>query len=459
MRKLLLCTLVLQLSVFSFAAGTSPANKELEKMIANSYSEEGRKISIRQAVEKALEDNVSVLNAAKTKNIYALQVKQGYSSLYPDISLNGQYSRALKKGAMTFGGQKLEIGSTNTYALGADADWLLYSGGAVGAGIEIAKLWRSSGVYLYDDVRNSVKQRVTQVAYGTILTSALVGVQQEYLDITNQHLEETRARYKQGLASDLDLLAQQVKATSIETLVIQAKNDYEVNLLSFKQLLNIDPEERITIDWSVKDLEVPSILSLEELYSLAGENNPGLKMSKLSVDMAKEQIKVERSGHMPKIRAFANYYYNGLTENGFPNSDPEQYWSSNAGLKLEIPLFQGFKVTSLVKQKELAYEQVLNTYYDDQRSLRIKIKTAWFNYNQAGDRLKANADSIEQARKNADAMMSRFRAGLASRLEVNDAILNLNTAELQYLEAAYDAFAALSELGYLVGGEVVRYEK
>ncbi|WP_428897356.1 Outer membrane protein TolC [Parelusimicrobium proximum] len=451
MRKLVLICAAFALSLTAFAQKSGPdtfAGKE-------KGSKTGRNITLTDAVNIALQDNASVLRAAKQKEIYDLMVSQYRSYLYPSISLSGSYTRALEKGAIFMGGSKIEMGMNNTFSAGADASWLLYSGGKVKAGLNMAKMWKSTGVYEYQNVKNLARKNVEDTAYSVMISAAYINVQREYLEIAKEHLAETEKKYKQGLASSLEVLTQKVAVGNIEPTVISAENLYEVNRLNLKRLLSIDPEVDIDLVWTREDLIVPEVISLEEMYKLAEQNSPDLILSKLNVDIAKEQVVIERGGHLPSITAFADRYYNGSTESGFPGTN-EYYWASNVGVRLSLPLFEGFRVKSLVDQKKAAYDQAVISYQDKIKEVRINVKTAWLNFNEANLRLKASEGVVVQSRENSEAMMKRFKAGLASRLEVDDAALDLNEAELQYLQARSDALAALTNLRYYTGGEVVK---
>ena len=126
---------------------------------------------------------------------------------------------------------------------------------------------------------------------------------------------------------------------------------------------------------------------------------------------------------------------------------------------MSVPLFEGFKVSSQVAQKELAYEQAVAAYQNKMKNVRIQVKEAWLNLEEARSRIEATKGVVEQARENLNSQMKRYRAGLTSQLEVNDAISNVNDSDLQYVQAVYDGAIALSDLKFAVGVEVNLYEK
>ena len=420
---------------------------------------EGEKITIQQAITMALKDSYSVVNATKNLQIYEQQMKEANASFYPTVSITGSYDRALKKGRIAMNDQLIEMGQNNTFTASAGLDYVLWSGGQIRNNAKLAKVNAESGLYQLKEAQNLVVQQVVKFCYDIIYASALIRVQEEYLDIAKQHLAEAQARYKEGLSSNLDVLNQQVQVDNIEPQVMQAKKNFELGNLYLRQILNRDPEDNIYLTWTEKDLKLPPTPSLDELYRIAMERRPELMLSKLEVDAAHYNINIAKAGHMPILALNADYTYNGVTDNGFPQHKQDYYWSSSAGVSLSIPLFEGGKVSSQVAQKELAYEQAVAAYQNKMKNVRIQVKEAWLNLEEARSRIEATKGVVDQARENLKAQMKRYRAGLTSQLEVNDAISNVNDSDLQFVQAVYDGAIALSDLKFAVGAEVELYEK
>ena len=132
--------------------------------------------------------------------------------------------------------------------------------------------------------------------------------------------------------------------------------------------------------------------------------------------------------------------------------------SANAGLKLSLPLFEGFSTKSQVKQKKLYYENAQASYDNLKKTIRIEVKAAWLNLQEAKQRIESTKGVVEQAQENLNSKMLRYRNGLISQLELNDAISDLNDSNLSYVQAVYDAHVALSDLNYAVGLETKDYE-
>lgn len=412
-------------------------------------------ITIDQAIEIALENNSSIQIAQKSAQIYDQQVKQYWSYVYPQVNLSGSYTRTLHPQEAITSMGKFRMSLDNATSATAEASLLLWKGGAVSAGIRMGKYHSQSGYLQLAETQNLIKDNVNTLCFGIILSHALIQVQKENLDIAKDHLNEIQQKYKQGLASDLDVLNQKVKVSNTEPSLIQAKNAYEIGLLTLRRLLNKDPQDELSLKWDLKEILAYEIPDLDELYTIAQNNRPELIISQLATKMAKEQVNIAKADHYGSLTAFANATYSGSSnEVIIPMSSYNSSYGTSVGLRLSIPLFEGFRVSSQVHQKELAYEQARIQEQDALRDIKIEVKRAWLNLNEAKERISSTRGTIGQARKNLHSTNLRYRNGLASRLDLDDAALLLHDAELQFVQAVHDGYVAFSNLSYAVGKDL-----
>ena len=443
------------------AAPLNAAAQDGTELFQASENGKAGTITVRQAVDMALAENINIKIAQKNAEIYNQEVRQYWSYVYPHIKVGANYTRALKKMETIIPalGGKIEMGTTNTASANAEATLLLWKGGAVAAGIRGGRYHSQSGYMQLEAVRNQIKDSVMMVCFGIILSKALIRVQQENLNIAQNHLKEIELKYKQGLASDLDVLNQKVKISNNEPPVIQAKNAYEIGLLTLRRMLNKDPQEPMDLSWQQNDIMLMMQRTppdLEKLFPIAVENRPDLAAARLNTKLAAEFVKIARADHFGEINAFANTTYNGGSDSVLiPVSDYNSSYGATAGLRLSLPLFEGWRTASIVKQRKLAYEQTALIEQDTERNVKIEVKQAWLNLNEANQRITATKGTIEQARTNLERTTLRYRNGLASRLDLDDSAFLLHQAELQFVQAVHDALTALSNLNYAVGKEVI----
>lgn len=459
MKKILSLFLTVLFSTNIFAGDYSKNNPMNAKLFKEIQQKSGTKITIKEAIKMALKDSYHVYSANKMKEISDEVYNQMKSSYYPYIDFNASYNRALLKAKALSSDDKMVETSiaNNTYTAQLQANWVLWTGGKIKNTKEYGRLQAESAKYQLKDAKTAIAKQVTQFCYLIIYASALVHVQETSLDIAKQHLSETKARYKQGLSSNLDVLTQDVRVNNIVPQLLQAEKNVELATLHLRQILNKDPEMPIYLTWVEDDLVLPITKDLQQLYNMAYEQRPELIVAKLAADIAETNYKIAKADHYPNLSAYGNYGYYGYTKEGLPDEN-HYYWGSNIGLQFSMPIFKGFSISSQVKQKKMYYENAQASYENLKKNIRIQVKDAWLNLEEAKKRIESTKGVVEQAQENLNSKMLRYRNGLISQLELNDAISDLNDSNLTFVQAVHDAHVALADLNYAVGMETEDYE-
>lgn len=406
-------------------------------------------LSVDGAVELAMRNNTTVANAERSRLIYKEKIREYWGGVYPQLSASAQYTRNIEKSSVFFGGNKITMGLDNSYAASLDLAQVLWAGGKVHTGIEMAGIYSDSSAEQLRAARNTVRKAVTQLYYSVLLSKAMADIQKETLELAKQHLTTIEAQYEQGLAGDLAVLRQKVEVSNNEPAVMQNLNYYELGLLSLKNLLGLDPDAPLALSGSM-GCPAESAPPLETLYAKTMASRPEYRLADLRKRLALENITIERAGHYPYLGAYATRQFQGQTNGSFPGAG-ERTWSMSAGLRLSLPLFAGGAVVSKVKQAELELAIAAEDLKNTGRELRIAVKKAWLERNEAAQRLASQTTAVETARKALAATELRFRNGLAGQLDLNDATLALNRAQTLYTQAQHDACSAAAELAWAVG--------
>jgi outer membrane protein TolC/AcrR family transcriptional regulator len=406
--------------------------------------------TIDEAINTAFEKNISVLNAYTSEKIYREKINEYYGGVYPQISLSAGYTRNIDKPLAFFGQGKVEMGKDNSYSMSIDMYQILWAGGKVDTGIQMAKIYKDVSEENTKLTKNLIKKSVKSLFYSILYTKELVNINKEVLDLAKKHLQTTQERYKEGLSSDLDVLRQKVEVSNSEPRLIKAENLYRTGLLNLKNLLglNFDDDMKIIGDFNCGS----NNYNFDELYKKALLNRPDYRLSVLNKKMSEKQVQLESSAHWPTISAFATKQFSGVSDSGFPD-EKWRGWSFLAGVKFSMPVFNGFSVVSRVKQAKYNLEIAERNVDDTSRKIKIELQQSLFDIEEASKRIESQKTSVENAKKMLETTEVRFKEGLSSQLELNDATLAYNSARLNYAQALYDFCVANVNLEYIVGGE------
>ncbi len=406
-------------------------------------------MSVNGAVEAALKNNTTVVTAQATSKMYRARIKEYYGSVYPQLSANAQYTRNIEKSASFLGDTQVKVGLNNSYAGSLDLNQVLWSGGKVHAGIKMAYTYSAASEEQLKMAQDSITKSVKQMYYSVLLSSAMIGIQKETLNLARQHLDTIKAQYQQGLASDLAVMRQTVEVSNTEPALTQAQNLYEEGLIDLINLMGLDPETGISLS---DDFAVPNdgAGDLNDFYKTALSSRPEYRNMKYQRDLYRQMIVIEKAAHYPSLNAFASRQFQGQSDSGFPGNN-NRNWSLATGLNLSLPIFSGGSTASRVKQAGIQAEIAETNLNELERKIKIEVKKAWLVLKEASERLRSQTTAVETARKTLTSTEVRFRNGLASQLEINDVSLALNKSRTLYIQAQHDACSAYTEFKWTLG--------
>ena len=413
------------------------------------HAQEPLRLTLDQALEIALSESNTIKIADMTVEKTGYAQKGSYAALYPNVSASGTYQRTLKKQVMVMdmGGQPMEIkvGRDNNITTSASASMPLVN----------AQLWESlklSGM----DVELAVEQarsskiglikQVKQAFYAVLLAEKSYDVVSEVYSNAQKNYEKTEQRFNVGKASEVERLRAQVTMMTAEPSVSSAENAVLLATWQLKAVMGIDLGTDIQV---VGDL---NNYTDEMLAPYVSEDDLSSNSTLLQLDiqnrMLESTIRMQKKQYIPTLAASINYNYSAM-------GDDQLSWfpSSNAALSLNIPIFDGFQKRFNIKQTKVSKNMLELQRVDTERNLRIAIR----NYNdQMALCIKnyqaANA-TVEIAQKSYDISEKMYEVGKATLVELNDAQVALQQAQLTQAQAVYNFMVAKASLDELIGKE------
>jgi outer membrane protein len=414
-------------------------------------------LTLEDAIKIALENS----NQVKLAQLEILKsdekLVEARSALIPRIGASGSYSRYLKKPVLflppdsPFGrltGGVIEIGFDNSY-LGAISlqmplfSWNLY------AGIRSALKGKSLAEQAYKSVTLKTIADVKKAFYGALLARENYKITKIRVDLAEDNLKNVENLYRQGIASEYDYISAQVQYQNLLPLLIQAENNLELAKNALKLVLGIDVKEDIEIEGEMKVdslIGVDYASSLKDLY----EKNPDLKQAELQVELSREIVSLEVSGHLPSLFLTGNLQYQAQA-NDFNFNQYRWIRTTFIGLQIQIPIFNGFGTQARVDQAQASFQQAIERLNFTKQALENELKNTIYRIEQSGRRIESQKRAVELAELGYKIARKRFESGVGTQLEVSNAEVNLAQARLNYSQAIYDYLIAMSELEKLTG--------
>ena len=179
----------------------------------------------------------------------------------------------------------------------------------------------------------------------------------------------------------------------------------------------------------------------------ARKQNLTLQAIEYSVSAAKNEIQRQEAGHLPTLDAVGNHSFSSAGGR-FGSADIQD---TSLGLNLTVPLYQGGRVNSKIREAEHRYREVLAKQSAEQRAVERTVSKAFHGVMLGISRIEALAQNLRSSQTAVAATESGFRVGRRTALDVIVAEREQLRAQRDYARARYDFLLNTLRLKHAVG--------
>ncbi|WP_198600240.1 TolC family protein, partial [Vibrio lentus] len=196
-------------------------------------------------------------------------------------------------------------------------------------------------------------------------------------------------------------------------------------------------------------------LSANDLVQKASNENLQILAGRIQKDIAKEQISLADSGHLPTISLTTGYEYtknfdepnNPVT--GYTQDDDENLF--NVGVSIDLPVYSGGRVTSEGKQAQYQYVAASQDLESTYRDVEKNIRAINNNIRSAIGSIKAYEQSLVSAKSALEATEQGFMVGTRTMVDVLDSTQNVYQAQKNLSDARYQYILSRVQLKQATG--------
>ncbi|MBI3402276.1 MAG: efflux RND transporter permease subunit [Acidobacteria bacterium] len=321
----------------------------------------------------------------------------------------------------------------------------LFTWGQVGAAVRAARV----GFGLADDqlrrFRQAVARDVSTAFYDVLVAKELASIAEQDLAQKERHLDQARRLQAAGLATDYDVLAAGVTVENARPAVIRGQN---VVRLAREQLRFLLAEGATDVD-AAGTLATPvdAAPAFETVLAQALANRPELAELSNTRGILRELVNIAAAGNKPRVDLAVSLGTRNLGVSDLSSSGST--W--NAAVVATVPVFDGQRARGRVAQAESEVARVSI----DERKLRdgvaLEVRTAVNAVEESAGVLAALDGTVKQAEQLLFLAEKGFELGVKTRLDVQDAELNLQAARAGLARAQRDYRVARVNLAWVSG--------
>lgn len=416
-----------------------------------SFAQDTLKLTLQDALEIALSENLTVKVADMEIQRTEYAKKGTYASLFPQIDFSANYQASIKKQTMYMGDQSFQIGRDHTWTTGFSLGMPLVS----------VPLWKSLKITGMDvelsvekarASRQDLVDQIKQTFYTSLLAADSYEVYKENYQNTLEDLEDVKEKYENGKAAKFDLIRAEVNVQNAIPMMYDAKNSVALTQWKLKALMGVDLNLEIECVGNLADYK-DELAAVDVKSSIDLSKNSTMKQLGIQKDMLQKSYEIALAKYYPSLNFSMNYQWMAM-ENNMKFSN--YIWSpySTAAVSLAIPIFSGGQRFHSVKQTRVQQRQLDLQIENAQRELEVGIRQALSSMYTCKEQHEAAAKSIEGAEAGYSIAQKRYEIGSGTLLELNDAQLALLQARLNFNQSIYNYLVAKSALDKLLGADV-----
>lgn len=302
---------------------------------------------------------------------------------------------------------------------------------------------------LRNEEQNIIFNAVT--AYTDVILNKQIAVlRKKNLAFLVEQVRSAKARFDVGEGTRTDMAQADASRAAAIALLSAAEAQVKSSAAIYRQVIGDEPKDLQSANGVSKLLPK----SLEQSLSIAAAEHPAINASKHAVDAYDYNVKIAEGALLPTLGAQATLSRNATVY------APEAFLSRSGtanraavGVTLNVPIYQGGKVSAQVRQSKEQLGQARIDVDVNSDRVRAAVTSAWTNMEAAAAAVAANKQVVAAAQLALDGVSEERKVGQRTTLDVLNAQSGVVNAQLNLVQAQHDvvlaSYAVLSATGHL----------
>ena len=246
-----------------------------------------------------------------------------------------------------------------------------------------------------------------------------------------------------SIVAGIDVLRAQVRLSGETTRLTNAEHDAEKAKLQLARMIGLPLGQVFTVSEDFPDLAAPEV-SLEQTLARAYEERPDYKSARERILAAESRRAAVAGDLLPAVHASADYGKIGLS----PSSAIPTYTVIGS---VTVPIFEGGRTQARLVEADAEIRLRRAEAENIKADIYYDVRTAFLDMEATEQALRSATESRDLATRTLAQAQDRFRAGVASNVEVIQAQEAVAAASEQFIDARYGFLIAKAMLAGSVG--------
>ncbi|KPQ25542.1 MAG: outer membrane channel protein [Halomonas sp. HL-48] len=373
---------------------------------------------------------------------------QARSTLLPQVNLTATRTE-ISQDIVSSDNEEYESGSTSypSTSYGASIEQSIYDYSRWAA-FDKAKAEIKQAASELEVARQDLFLRVAERYFAALsLYETLTYLQSEKNEV-QANLDDISARYNDGLVREVELLDAEARYQQVDAREMEVANELRDALEGLAEITG-NPPNTLQPVTNELELERPDPDSVEAWEELSQERSPRLKAALLGTDVASEELKERRGGHLPTLDLNVNYESDDTEGSLFGGGSEVE--SQDIAVTLNVPVYSGGSTSSSVREGETLINASDSRLERVTRELNREVRSGYQGILTSMSRERSLKKSLEASERVVESREVGVESGTTPVLDLLDAERDLFYARSELASARYDYLMSILSLKHAAG--------
>jgi len=333
----------------------------------------------------------------------------------------------------------------------AQASQVIYAGGAIHSGIEMAKIGRQLAELDVEKNRQDVRFLIAGYYLDLCKLQNQRTVIAKNIELTEKVIEQMKARREQGTVLKNDITRYELQLQTLQLTQVQLMDAQSIIRSQISTILHLPEGEGLEVDTQslFEETSALKVLASEEIWQQrASENNIGIRQASLATQMSEQKIRNTRAASLPSLAVVVeDHLFGPYTNDLIPKDANVNIWFVGVGMKYNLSTL--WKNNHAIHKSRYESLQARESVQLARESIENGVQASYTNLLTSSVEVNTLEKQVELADQNYAVVKNRYDNDLALLTDMLDASNMKLSADIALVNARINMLYNYFKLKYI----------